>query len=607
VEGRYRGADDFRALHIDPSDALASWRAAVSPDAPWPDQLRHDFAALNLGEELGLDNAERLLATIAVAVEIEPRLRPLVSALADDPATRSPTVAVAAELAGAIGVPPYAVRAACGPDGRLAVYELVRVVPVDGRPSLLDAQLVASEWLVSHAAGSATAPTGLRWTVGAADAEVGWPLAVRGADHVLHAERLALRAAVNTCNDPAALGRSARDARVVGAVLVVGSTERPADDIVSRCELLARLGSRIAVSTEPPVRWVPPPHWHILDVTPLCAADRAERWSRGLAASSITADSCAIAAVARDYALGAGPIDDALVRTVISGNPRVAARSTAWQDLTSVARQADTSVSWGDLVVPDGVRATLREITAAIAGRRIVLDDWTFGASPGGRGYHVLFAGPSGTGKTLAASVIAAEVGLELWIVDLARIVDKYLGETEKLLDQVLRSAQTSGAMLLFDEAEALFGRRGEVREGRDRWANIEIAYMLQRIEQHDGVTVLTTNISQHIDEAFARRMSQRVDFPIPDKPLRRKLWQRCVPATAPMSDRADLDIAGDRFELAGGAIRNAALNAAYAAAADDGIITLRHIVRASIGEMIKAGRAPTRADLGDLAGLVGN
>jgi SpoVK/Ycf46/Vps4 family AAA+-type ATPase len=195
---------------------------------------------------------------------------------------------------------------------------------------------------------------------------------------------------------------------------------------------------------------------------------------------------------------------------------------------------------------------------------------------------------------------------LELWIVDLARIVDKYLGETEKQLDRVLRAAESAGAMLLFDEADALFGRRGDVRDARDRWANVEVAYLLQRIEDHDGVTVLTTNLSQNIDDAFARRMSQRVEFAVPDAGLRRQLWRMSVPATAPVDDGALLTVA-DRFELAGGAIRTAALNAAYAAATQGGSIELGHLVRASVQELTKAGRAPTRDELAELAPLAGS
>lgn len=616
-EGRYRGADDFRGLHIDPADALASWRAATAPVTPWPDDLADAFCALDVLPELGLTVAERLVVVLSVAVELEPRLRPLVSALSDDATTRSLTVGLAVELAGAAAADPRRVRAAGGPAARPVAYDLVRRVVVDGRPSGLDVVLLPTEWWVDAAAGTRALPAGVRLVRGRVVEDPGGGLdgirapasclALRGADHVRHAEWVAARTVLAVHPAPEAVGALVRTGRLLGARAVVGVAEAPSAAMVEAISTLAGLGGSIAVSIPVGVHWVPPPAWTVVNVPPLTTPERAARWQSGLAALEsrpIGQRTVDVDALARDYALGASGVDDALQRTAGGLDPRAAARATAWQDLTAVARPCRVAASWADLIVPAPVLDALRQIAAAISGRRVVLDDWGFGRRPGGRGYHVLFAGPSGTGKSLAASVIAHACDLELWIVDLARVVDKYLGETEKLLDRVLRAAEASGAMLLFDEADALFGRRGEVREARDRWANVEVAYLLQRIEAHDGVTVLTTNVSHHLDEAFARRMSRRVEFPMPDPGLRRRLWSRSIPADAPLLDRSDLDVVGDRFELAGGAIRNAAINAAYAAAADRAAITLPHLVRASVSELVKAGRAPTRADLGDLAAL---
>ena len=616
VEGRYRGADDFRALHIDPRDAVASWRAAVTPDAPWPTELATGFTTLTwpTADRLGLTAAERLVALLAVSTEWEPRLRPLVSALADDPGVRLPTLGLAAELAPAIGVAAAEVRGALDPDARLAMYDLVEAVAVDGRPSRLDAQLLASEWLVAD--GERPPPPELTFTHGVGALAAGRPIAVSGADHVRHAEQLATLGAVLLADAPDGaadlLTQATRAARAAGATLVVACTDRPTSALITWCERLAALGGPVVLSVERPVHWVSPAAWRRIEVSPLNAAERADRWRRGLAAAGLQADPAAVNAVAVDHALGAAGVDDAIARVVASGIPadetglQVAARQTAWRDLSALAHRGPAGVSWTDLIVSAGVEARLREIAGALACRHGVLDEWGFGARPGGRGYHVLFTGPSGTGKTLSAAVIASAAGLELWVVDLARVVDKYLGETEKQIDRVLCAAESSGAMLLFDEADALFGRRGEVHEGRDRWANVEIAYLLQRIESHDGVSVLTTNVSHHLDEAFARRMSHRVEFPVPDAALRRQLWHRSVPAAAPVRDRGDLDTVADRFELAGGAIRTAAVNAAFAAAAEGGGIGLRHFVRASVGELTKAGREPTRAELGELFPLLG-
>jgi hypothetical protein len=628
-EGRYRGADEFRALHIDAADALASWRAATLPVTPWPDELVAWFGewavAAQESDGLALDDASRLVAALALAVELEPRLRPLVAALGDDPTARAPTVGLACELAGAAGVTAADVRRAVGSQGRLAWFDLVRVLPVVGRPSGLDAQVVASPWLlgteqveeVEQALMWISAPAG---SCAAAESRRPSLLVLSGADHLGHAERAAAlwgadRAALaSEPPDPGGLRRLARTAVVAGAPLVVCCDRPPELWLVAGLDHASELGVQVGISLGPGTRWGAPPSWRPVVVPPLGPEQRVERWRAALGDRGVLAAAADVRTVASEFALGAGAIQDAAARVRVTtpegSSPEVAAlreaaRSTLWRDLATVARPGPTGVGWDDLVVAPKVHRQLREIAAAIGNRSRVLDVWGFADRPGSRGYHLLFAGPTGTGKTLGAAVVAGAVGLELWVVDLARVVDKYLGETEKQLDRVLRAAESAGAMLLFDEADALFGRRGDVREARDRWANVEVAYLLQRIEEHDGVTVLTTNLSQNIDEAFARRMSQRVEFGVPDAELRRRLWRMSVPSAAPMADDAALHVVADRFELAGGAIRTAALNAAYAAAGRGETIELVHLVQASVLELTKAGRAPTRDELADLAPLI--
>lgn len=625
VEGRYRGSDDFRALHIDPADALASWQATSRPQVPWPAELRIWFdewaPAWFDAEALGLDDADRLVAALALAVELEPRLRPLVAALGDDPSRRLVTVGLAVEMAGALGLEEPAVRRACASTARLAWLDVIRVVTAPDRPSPLDAELVASAWLIDPAAAPLPRSSSLLEIVPrtgrsrppgtiSADEVRTAVVHLHGADHTWHAEHAARvlgRDAVVLVEvaEEAEVGRAAREAMLAHAALVVRADGAPPVWLPAALERAHALGVPTALSLT--ARWVAPATWREIGVAPLSTSERAERWAAALP-DAAPAD---LAHVAAEFVLGADDVDDAARRVRSGGSPdlatlRTAARSTTWQDLTTVARPGPTGVGWDDLVVPTAVASQLHEIAGAVAQRGAVLDGWGFGARPGGRGYHLLFAGPSGTGKTLAAAVVAGEVGRELWVVDLARVVDKYLGETEKQLDKVLRAGEASGAMLLFDEADALFGRRGEVHEARDRWANVEVAYLLQRIEDHDGVTVLTTNLGQNLDEAFARRISQRVEFAVPDAGLRRRLWRMSVPADAPLADELDLLTVADRFELAGGAIRTAALNAAYEAAADRAAIELGHLVRGCVRELTKAGRPPTRGQLADLAPLVG-
>lgn len=609
-EGRYRGADDFRALHIDPADAAASWNAAVGADAPWPDRLAAAFAELELPGGLGLSAPERLVAVLAAAVELEPRLRPLVAALTDDPTLRQPTVALAEELAGAVGIAPADLRTALEPRGRLAALDLVRSEPIAGRPSRLDGQLVAHEWLVQLLDGMPPPePAGIRRVFGPRPERTDRPVVFAGADHVRHAESWRVACALGSAASAPSLAALLRTARLQDEALLVALETAPEPWAVEALDLAAGYGWPVAVSLPVGTTWVAPAHWRQRDIDPATLEDRAARWRARLAHEGLSTDADAVANVAGEYLLGLDAIDEAVTRVAAqcgeepAGLPalRLAARRTAWRDLSSCARPGPTGNTWDDLVVTTEVRRQLLDVAAAIGQRGRVLDEWGFGERPGSRGYHVLFAGPSGTGKTMSAGVIAEATGLELWVVDLARVVDKYLGETEKAIDKVLRAAESSGAMLLFDEADALFGRRGEVREAKDRWANVEVAFLLQRIEEHDGVTVLTTNVSHHLDEAFARRMSQRVEFTVPDSRLRLALWHRSIPGAAPLADAADLDTVADHFELAGGAIRTAALNAAYAAAADGGPIRLPHLVRASVRELSKAGKTPTRSDLGEL------
>ncbi|MCW3494225.1 ATP-binding protein [Microbacterium sp. SSM24] len=615
-EGRYRGSDDFRALHIDPADAAASWRAAMADDAPWPPHLGDSFARLEVPDGLGLAPAERLVAALACAVESEPRLRPLVASLTDDPLLRQPTVALALELAGAVGAGAHDVHAALAAGSRLLVLGLVRVEPIAGRPSPLDGQIVADEWLVRALDGlSPDAPSGTYRVVRApatpddATPHLDRPVLLTGADHVRHAESWRRPCIVGPARNERDLAMLLRAGRLRHDAVVVAVDAAPEPWLVAGLDAAAALGWAVGLSLPAGITWVAPARWRHLEVRAPGVDDRAARWRISLGDRGVVVEDRDVAVVAHEYRLGLDAIDEAAERVAVQigegaaglGALRVAARRTSWRDLSSCARPGPVGNTWDDLVVTDDVRGQLVDAAAAIGQRGRVLDEWGFGSRPGSRGYHILFAGPSGTGKTMSAGVVAEAAGLELWVVDLARVVDKYLGETEKAIDRVLRAAESSGAMLLFDEADALFGRRGDVREAKDRWANVEVAFLLQRIEEHDGVTVLTTNVSHHLDEAFARRMSQRVEFTVPDARLRLTLWHRSIPGAAPLADDSDLDRVAEHFELAGGAIRTAALNAAYAAAADEGPIRLPHLVRASVRELSKAGRTPTRSDLGDL------
>jgi SpoVK/Ycf46/Vps4 family AAA+-type ATPase len=203
-----------------------------------------------------------------------------------------------------------------------------------------------------------------------------------------------------------------------------------------------------------------------------------------------------------------------------------------------------------------------------------------------GLGTTALFAGPSGTGKTLAAEVLAADLDLDLYRVDLSAVVSKYIGETEKNLRQVFDAAEDGGAVLLFDEADALFGKRGEIRDSHDRYANIEIAYLLQRMEEYRGLAVLTTNLGDALDAAFMRRLRFVIEFPFPDATLRAEIWRRVFPTETPTAGIDAERLA--RINVAGGSIRNIAVGAAFMAAGDGGVVRMDHVLAAARGECAK-------------------
>ncbi|MCL4298062.1 MAG: ATP-binding protein [Anaerolineae bacterium] len=269
-----------------------------------------------------------------------------------------------------------------------------------------------------------------------------------------------------------------------------------------------------------------------------------------------------------------------------------AARAQSGRRLGALAQKIIPRFVWTDLILPDDQITLLREIVQMIQGRATVLESWQVGRKlAASQGVTMLFAGPPGTGKTMAAEVIAGEVGLDLYKIDLSSLVSKYIGETEKNLERIFSEAEHSNAILFFDEADALFGKRSEVRDSHDRYANIEISYLLQRMEAYDGVTILATNLRANLDEAFTRRLHFAVNFPFPDEADRRRIWQALFPATLPRHPEVDLEALASNFKLAGGNIRNIIVNAAYLAAADGNQVTMAHLRHSARRELQKMGK----------------
>ena len=309
----------------------------------------------------------------------------------------------------------------------------------------------------------------------------------------------------------------------------------------------------------------------------------------------------------RQFHLGRAALDNVLERVQAAAPAEraaeiwSAAREAARDGLDTIAQRVETRVTFEDVVLPSGQSAMLRDIARHLQQRERVYGEWGFGAKHQlGQGLVALFAGESGTGKTLAAEAIANEVDLDLYRVDLATLVSKYIGETEKNLKRLFDAAEASGAVLLFDEADALFGKRSEVKDSHDRYANIEVAYLLQRVEAYRGLAVLTTNMKSALDQAFLRRIRFIVSFPFPDAAAREQIWRRQFPPGAPLGEVDFTALA--RLNLPGGNIRSIAVNAAFKAADAGTRIEQSLLATAAHEEFAKLERSMGSAAMGGMA-----
>jgi SpoVK/Ycf46/Vps4 family AAA+-type ATPase len=353
-------------------------------------------------------------------------------------------------------------------------------------------------------------------------------------------------------------------------------------------------------------------------------AQRRVCWQIHLARNQIALHDASLDALASRFQLTPTQIADAtlvaynLTRLQASQNGQAmvqpeldelfrAARAQTGQDLETLARKIEPHYTWDDIVLPLDTLRQLREICLQVIHRHTVLETWGFDHKLAlGKGINVLFAGPSGTGKTMAAEIISHELRLELYKIDLSGVVSKYIGETEKNLSRIFAVAASSNAILFFDEADALFGKRSEVHDAHDRYANLEISYLLQRMEEYSGIVILATNLRKNMDDAFVRRMQCSIDFPFPNEKQRCRIWEKIWPEATPRSPELDLDFMARRFEVTGGNIRNIALTAAFFAAEENSAITMTHLIRATQREYQKMGKVMLAEEFGEYSGLVG-
>jgi hypothetical protein len=387
-----------------------------------------------------------------------------------------------------------------------------------------------------------------------------------------------------------------RDAVLNGCGLVIESDSEPARAFAER------FGGAIAIVTK--ARFLTssrPCAIFTIDTPPV--DEQMALWKYALGAEAVTRSNGSVERAAAQFSFDS--------QRILAAGHRVAADSECdlWAEcraearplLDGLAERVETNARWDDLVLPEPCMDTLRAMTAQVRNQDTVLRRWGLaGGGTRGLGVSALFHGQSGTGKTLAAEVIANELNLDLYRIDLSQVVSKYIGETEKNLCAVFDGAENTGAVLLFDEADALFGKRSEVRDSHDRYANIEVGYLLQRMEAYRGIALLTTNLRSALDPAFLRRIRFLVHFPFPDQPLRRRIWSRMFSPSLPL-EGVDLDKLA-RLNVPGGSIRNIALSAAYLAAEAGTPVRMPHLAAAARRECAKLDRTPAEQEIGGWA-----
>jgi SpoVK/Ycf46/Vps4 family AAA+-type ATPase len=387
---------------------------------------------------------------------------------------------------------------------------------------------------------------------------------------------------------PAQWDAVVRSSTIDGLPVVLEVEGQLADEVRARIERAHHLRWAITSPIHLPLSSLPDRAWTEVEVRDARAT--VEEWAARFPSLDAPA-----------FPLSADQLDQvARAADALGGDLVGAMRRLAAGHIDNTAARIQPSRTWDDLVLDDERSSQVREIAIRARHRDVVFGGWGFDPKPSS-GIVALFAGPSGTGKTLAAEIIAGDLGVDLYKIDLANLVSKYIGETEKNLARIFETAEASNVVLFFDEADALLGKRSDVSDAHDRYANIEVAYLLQRLERYEGVAVMATNLVRNIDDAFLRRLHVIVEFPMPEAPERRRIWARCLPAGAPLAADLDLDLLGREIEVSGGTIRNAALAAAFLAADAGTPITMDFMVTALRRELQKMGRLASAAEFSGL------
>lgn len=620
--GLFVSGEEAEAILAEASGRLrASGTAAAAAEIHALDQQLADARMADpdgiwcrLAERFGLGEAELDLLILTAAPALDPRIGRVYGFLNDDMARRYLTPALALRLLDRHDADFSAVRRMLSADAPLRAAGMVSVgverplieAPLRIDEDLLDRLLggdMIPPALARHCEvlpvprGGPPVPAGIWLLDGTGSAQGPGGAAIELAGRLdldillIEADRLEAQHRPRTELVSALI----REARLIGALPVLDHFD--ASPAVERHETAARLTAPAVIITRHPVAWedagvagapLPQPSF-----------DRRSRITALLAGHP--ADSADLRAwLTRLGRLDLLALSRLLGRHGCAEDLRAAVRARMSQDLIGLAELVTSDFSLADLVLPSRTRTGLQTLVAWQDTAVTVRNEWGLGTVFGKSASIIaLFKGPSGTGKTMAASAVANTLGLPLFRVNLAGLVSKYIGETEKNLDRLFAAAETADVVLFFDEADAIFGRRSEVQDAHDRYANLETAYLLQRLEAYDGIAVLASNLHQNIDDAFLRRIDFMIEFPAPGQDARRAIWRRIHTGAAPLDEHIDLDLLADRFELTGGEIRNCCLAAAHIAAANGGVIDMAALMQAVGRELAKAGKPIRKASFG--------
>jgi hypothetical protein len=608
-------------------------------------ELQHGFA---------LSNFEMDVVTACLAVELDRRYERIYGYLHDDMARKQPSPGLLLDLSGEDLAERLALRAALHPLGALLDYRVVEMVeesqalPWLGRSLCIDPRIVAfvlgdravdpritpclaplpagSDCLQAAGSQQATLDALLRQAAPATDSdareraivylhgerEAGAETLVQAAAQELGLTILAVDAELLAPGND--IERSVlllfREALLNQATVFLMNVDalfdgpRGAEHQRLLLRWIAQMSRLVFISGEQPWHWPLPREPLQLRPLQLRAAGLAEQFH---AWRALTSERISAADLHRLTSLHPLPLDaigracrvarglaavDGTAEAITVEHLQQACRAQARMEVNSLARRVEPQFGWDDLVLPEPQLEQLHAVCSQAKHASSVYGAWCFERTLSlGRGLNVLFSGPPGTGKTMAAEVIANDLKVDLLKIDLSQIVSKFIGETEKNLRQLFAQAASANAVLLFDEADALLGKRSAVKDAHDRYANTEVAYLLQKMEEYPGISILTTNLRQNIDEAFTRRMRFIIEFPFPEDEDRLRIWHTVWPREVPLAADVDLPRLAQQFRLSGGSIRNIALSAAFLAAEQGEPVAMRHLMRATRREQQKMGR----------------